>query len=248
MHALEQKYWWFQGRRLTILGVLEQALAAEGLSNQGGEPLRLLDAGCGTGMLLDDLARFGRATGIDFSPLALQYSRQRGLARLGRADAQCLPLADGCVDVVASLDVVEHVPDDVRVMSEFFRVLRPGGLAVMTVPAHPSLWSSHDVALHHYRRYTRAGFEGLVKDAGFEVVRFTPTVATAYLPAAVFRRVKRWIGHDTAEPRTDEFPLPRWMNATLLAMMRGEARWLRQHDLPFGLSLLCIARKPSTRP
>jgi SAM-dependent methyltransferase len=190
MHALEQNYWWFQGRRLTIFGVLEQALASEGMLNKGGEPLRLLDAGCGTGML----------------------------------------------------------PDDVRVMSEFFRVLRPGGLAVMTVPAHPSLWSSHDVALHHYRRYTRAGFEGLVKNAGFEVVRFTPTVATAYMPAAVFRRVKRWIGSDAAEPRTDEFPLPRWMNATLLGMMRAEARWLRHHDLPFGLSLLCIARKPSTRP
>lgn len=244
MHALERKYWWFQGRRLTILGVLEEALSAHPPAGGGEGGLKLLDAGCGTGMLLDDLARFGMATGIDFSPLALQYSRQRGLTRLGRADAQRMPLSDNCVDIVASLDVVEHVPDDVKVMSEFFRVVRPGGLAVMTVPAHPSLWSSHDVALHHYRRYTRAGFESLVRGAGFELLRLTPTVATAYLPAAVFRRAKRWVGRNEGEPRTDEFPLPSWLNAGLLAMMRAEARWLRHHDLPFGLSLLCIARKP----
>ena len=247
MHALERKYWWFQGRRFTILGVLEEALTACRLTGEGEGSLKLLDAGCGTGMLLDDLARFGTATGIDFSPLALQYSRQRGLTRLGRADAQQMPLADNSMDVVASLDVVEHVPDDVRVMSEFFRVLRPGGLAIMTVPAHPSLWSSHDVALHHYRRYTKAGFESLVRDGGFEILRLTPTVAMAYIPAAIFRRVKRWIGHAAAEPRTDEFPLPRWMNAILLCTMRAEAHWLRHHNLPFGLSLLCIARKPTAR-
>lgn len=245
MHAMEQRYWWFQGRRATILGVLEEAL---GQYLPGVERPVLLDAGCGTGMLLDDLGRHGVATGVDFSPVALQYCRARGLTRLVRADAQRLPVPDASADVLVSLDVVEHVPDDVRLMGEFFRALRPGGIALMTVPAHPRLWSAHDVALHHHRRYTHAGFRALVEGAGFETVRYTHTVASVFWPAAAYRRLKSTIFRRPGPPRTDEFPLPNWINSALLRVMLAEARWVRRRDLPFGLSLLCVARKPVPEP
>ncbi len=242
MHALELSYWWFQGRRKVILSVLADELARH--YPPGGRRLRLLDVGCGTGMLLEDLRTHGTALGLDYSPVALKYCRDRGLDGLGRADAHHLPVRSASVDLITALDVVEHIRDDRRLMGEFFRVLAPGGLAVMSVPAHKHLWSAHDVALHHFRRYEKPEFRALVEEAGLHPVRYTHTFATVYPPVAVFRHIKKLLAKPDEEPRTDEFPLPGWVNSTLLGVMNLEARFLRNGNLPFGVSLLCVARKP----
>lgn len=239
MHALERNYWWFQGRRRIILTMLEQVL--NGRVN-ATKP-RILDIGCGTGMLLEDLEKLGFAAGLDFSTVALEYCRNRGLRQLGRADVKHIPVASNMIDLITALDLVEHIEDDVNVMNEFFRVLKPGGIAVMSVPAHKQLWSNHDLALHHFRRYEKTEFRALVEGAGFQVQKFSYSIAVAYFPAMVFRRIKRALV-SSQTPHTDEFRLPWIVNTTLRKAVHLEAKWLKRHSLPFGLSLLCIARKP----
>lgn len=244
MHALENHYWWFQGRRRVILTLLDQLLQQPGFQ---ARTARMLDVGCGTGMLLADLKQRGFASGLDFSPVALQYCRERKLCDLAQADVKNLPIQSASVDIVLALDLVEHIPDDVGLLSEFQRILRPGGIGVFSVPAHKNLWSNHDVALHHIRRYERTEFLDLVKGAGLEPIKYTYGVATAYLPAMLYRKIKRRFDSGASSPKTDEFPLPSLVNTTLRKIMEAEAWWLKSHTLPFGLSLLCLARKPDGR-
>lgn len=244
MYRLERHYWWFQGRREVILTLLNDCVRS--LRGDGHQSLKILDIGCGTGMLLEDLKGLGTAAGLDFSPVALDYCRKRNLSDLGRADVEHLPIRDNSIDVLTALDLVEHVSDDARLLSEIHRVLSPGGIAIMSVPAHKVLWSAHDVALHHFRRYDKGDFRKLVTQGGLEPLRFTYAVSTAYLPAMIYRRMKNALLGKRAKIRTDEFPLPSPVNALLRASMSLEARWLRHRDLPCGLSILCIARKAAS--
>ncbi len=127
-----------------------------------------LDIGCGTGATASALQGFGRVLGVDFSPLALNCCKRRDLMSVVRARAESLPLRDGCADAIVATDILEHLEDDASALAEFYRVLKPGGHAVITVPAYRFLWSEHDQALMHKRRYvareliersTRAGFQ-----------------------------------------------------------------------------------------
>lgn len=250
MHALERRYWWFQGRRRVLLTMIDLILRRrrESLNGNGasGRPPTILDIGCGTGMFLEDLQRFGFAAGLDFSPVALQYCREHNLDNLGRADVRHLPIRGSSIDLITAIDLVEHIEDDAGLLGELHRVLRPGGYALISVPAHKYLWSPHDVALHHFRRYEKREFRRLVENAGLRPLRYSYSMATAYLPALLFRSVKRRLTEigPGSPATTDEFHIPRPLNAALRACVYAEAALLRRANLPFGLSLLCIAQKP----
>jgi len=239
MHALEANYWWFQGRRRVILDTLAQNVKQ---TPSQAKPV-ILDIGCGTGMMLEDLEKIGDATGLDFSMVALEYCRKRGIRNVGRADVRHLPVKDNSVDVITALDLIEHIEDDHGLMREFQRVLKPGGIAIMSVPAHKSLWSGHDVALHHFRRYEKPEFRQLVEEAGLRPRKYSYGMATAYLPAVTIRTAKKLLGRDTVKSSSDEFPLPSWMNSILKKSVEAESAWLKRFNLPIGLSLLCVAEK-----
>lgn len=239
MHALEANYWWFQGRRRVILDTLAQNVK----QTPGQARPVILDIGCGTGMMLEDLEKIGDATGLDFSMVALEYCRKRGIRNVGRADVRHLPVKDNSVDVITALDLIEHIEDDHGLMREFQRVLKPGGIAIMSVPAHKSLWSGHDVALHHFRRYEKPEFRQLVEEAGLRPRKYSYGMATAYLPAVTIRTAKKLLGRDTVKSSSDEFPLPSWMNSILKKSVEAESAWLKRFNLPIGLSLLCVAEK-----
>jgi len=249
MHALEKNYWWFQARRKMIITLLAELVPkCQPISDsalQARLALRILDIGCGTGMLMEDLQSYGWVAGLDFSPVALAYCRQRHLPNLARADVQCLPVRSDSVDLLTALDLVEHVPDDHKLMREIYRVLRPGGYALMSVPAHKKLWSNHDVALHHFRRYEKPEFRQLVVDAGLQIEKCSYMMASIYWPAAIYRRLKKYFLRPSVCPQTDEFPLPAWVNATLRVLVSAEAPLLRRYSMPCGLSIVCIAKKPA---
>ncbi|MCX7626501.1 MAG: class I SAM-dependent methyltransferase [Candidatus Sumerlaeaceae bacterium] len=241
MRALESTYWWFQARRKIILSLFSEVIS----SYQAANRLRIVDIGCGTGMMMEDLAQFGEVTGLDFSPIALTYCRQRGLQKLIRADVEQIPLCSDCADILTAFDLVEHVENDRALLQEMFRILKPSGYAFITVPAHKKLWSMHDVALHHKRRYEKKEFESLVRDAGFAIERYSYIMMSIYPMAALFRKAKRaFVRESTAPPHTDEFPLPQSVNAALLTLVSAERHLLRRWNLPFGLSLFAIVRKP----
>src|SRR5436309_11040538 len=201
---------------------------------------RLLDAGCGTGVGLEACGRDGVSCVIDFAGAALPYSRRRDSALpLVQASLVCLPFGSGALDAVLALDVLEHLDDDGVALREIRRVLRPGGVALLNVPAFASLWSEKDAANHHRRRYTRRTLRHAVEEAGLRVERLTYTNATLFPAIWCIRQIQRrarlgW--NSRSEYRTRP-----WLNRTLLGLLRAERHALRAVNLPFGTSVTCVA-------
>ncbi|MDR3708370.1 MAG: methyltransferase domain-containing protein [Capsulimonadaceae bacterium] len=240
MYRFEDHYWWFVARRDLIAQFLKDLALPAGID--------ILDIGCGTGAMLDKLEEFGNVVGADFSTEALAFCRKRGQRegkqyRLVRADIRCLPFADNSFDVITAMDIVEHIDHDALAVSEIRRVLKPGGYLLATVPAYMSLWSNHDIALHHHRRYTARGFRDVAQRAGLRVAKLTYTV-TSLLPLVwIFRRLERFTKSKTSEPQADVVPLPGLVNKVLLALMEAETQFVRRRTLPFGVTVAAIARK-----
>ncbi len=239
MYSLENTYWWFQGRKQIVLELLKHHTPL------GLRPLAMLDVGCGTGLLLEALRPFGRPVGVDFSTRAMQFCTQRGLDRLVCARVETLPFRSAQFDLLLALDLFEHIDDDRALLAELARVCRPGGHLLITVPAYPFLWSEHDEALHHRRRYTRTSFWSLIQTSDFQVIRFTSAITLLLPPIAVFRLVQRAL-KPRGKPKTHLIRLPQELNRLLIGLLNLEARWLRQMDFPFGVSLVALLRKPAS--
>ncbi|MFM7321751.1 MAG: class I SAM-dependent methyltransferase [Armatimonadota bacterium] len=236
MYRLEDTHWWFVARRELARRILR------GHFTSGRA--RLLDMGCGTGGTLDILREFGEPVGIDLEPMALALCRERGHRRLVLGSGTALPFASNTFDGALALDVLEHIPDDAGAAREMARVLRPGGLAVVTVPAYRFLWSGHDVALFHQRRYVRTELRRVLEDAGLEIVWDGYTV-TSLLPAAVLVRLwRRATERRDAPPVADTRATAPWLNRLLLRILRLESSTFPKVRPWCGLTVLAVARKP----
>jgi len=235
LYDLEETYWWFVGRRKLVRQLVERHVH----DRQG----LVLDAGCGTGGTMKELAEAGDICGCDCSPHALAFCRRRGFAHVAAGDVLALPYADNTFRAVVSCDVLEHLPDDQAGLGEMVRVLQPGGVLIATVPAHRFLWSEHDEALAHRRRYSARELRGKLKEAGVAVVKLSPVVVAAFAPILAFRLAQRLRPKLPDEPRTDLRVLPRWLNNLLIGALRLENWLLRFVNLPVGTSLVVVARK-----
>ena len=236
MYRLEDSYWWYVGRRYLVKSCLRRLLRAQ------KSPAKILDVGCGTGATLTILDQFGEAWGCDLSPESLAFCRQRGHARLKQCPAEALRFEDGEFVVVTCLDVLEHV-DDQAAVRELRRVCKPGGRLLIAVPAYQFLWSGHDEALHHKRRYTAGQLKRLLTGGGLQVERLTYIITFLFLPILVFRLLQK-LRPRRGNPQTDHIILPKPLNDLLIAILRLETSlvsWLR---LPFGVSVFCICRRP----
>lgn len=238
MFELEEHHWWFQGRLMMTEGLLKEHI----LPAFNGRRPRLLDLGCGTGLFLQRRQADCDAVGIDLYPAALAYCRSRDIRQVARADAARLPLPDQSFDIVTAFDLIEHLADDQSLVDEIGRVLRPGGFLLATVPAHPLLWTGHDVSLHHHRRYRRRSFERLFQSTAWQTVRMTASFSLIFPPAGLIRLARHMAGNN-AKPHSDTKPTPEWLNRLLIGLHRAEATWLRRHNMPVGISLMTIRRK-----
>lgn len=234
MYAVEESHWWFVGRR-RILSSFVKPLVAE-LENP-----RILDVGCGTGANLEMLSEFGSAEGVDVSADALAFCQSRGLQAVKLGEAERLPYDDSSFDLVTGLDVVEHLDDDLAGLQEMHRVLRPGGSALFFVPAFMFLWGVQDDISHHRRRYTLPEFNNLVQRAGFEVERSSYANITFFLPILLGRLLMRITGF---RPESENNLTIGFMNGFLGRVFGAEATLLRYLNFPFGVSAICVARKP----
>lgn len=232
---LQNRHWWYGGMTAISLALLRGALPRRGL--------RLLDAGCGAGGMLRHLAEYGQAAGIDLHPLALKHARAASPAPLARASVERLPFAGSSFDVVTSFDVLYHlsVNDDLAALREFARVLRRGGALLIRVPAWESLRGAHDDIVHTRHRYRAAELRAKLLAAGFRIERLTYANALLFIPIAIRRAVQRAVAA-WMRPHTDVELPPDALNQALELALRLEARWLRRFDLPFGVSLLALAR------
>jgi SAM-dependent methyltransferase len=235
---LDDRHWWYRGRRRVLAAQLERLPVPPGAA--------ILDAGCGSGRTMDDLARLGAVAGFDLNPLGVEAARLRGHADVQAAAVERIPHDDGSFDLITCLDVLEHTADDVHSLRELRRVARPGGLLVATVPAYQALWSDHDEVNHHYRRYRRATLRGAATAAGWEPVSFTYFNSILLPLAAALRLAQRATRRRrTAPPHSQLHMTPHRMDPLLAGPMRLEAALIRIGlRLPLGLSLLAVLRNP----
>jgi len=238
----ESRHFWFRGLRWFVQPLIRQALS-------GVERARSLDCGCGTGANLALLTPYGPACGFDLSATGLEIGRRRGLRGLARASAAAIPFTGNSVDLVTSFDVLYALDDrDERAAcAEMFRVLKPGGHAIVNVAAMNVLRGDHSILSQERRRYSRASLIRLLTGEGFEIVRITYTNAALFLPLLAVRAFHRARGLSEEANATSEISVPMApVNAALSAMLWLESVWVNAGGSnPFGSSLLCLARKPA---
>jgi SAM-dependent methyltransferase len=234
--ALDERHWWYRGRRRCIRAVLD------GL--EFGPDARILDAGCGGGRTLDDLAEYGRVSGVDLSEFAVEAARARGHEDVRVGPVETLPWSDGSFELVTALDVIEHTQDDRATLRELRRVTTPGGHAIITVPAYQWLFSAHDVVNQHFRRYNRSGLTTAAVEAGWSVP-WTASFNSFLLPPVAVVRLAQRRRHEQPNRRSDFEITPDSLSALLELPLRGEAALLRRGvRLPAGLSLLALLANP----
>lgn len=235
MYQVEGEHWWFVGRRQIIESFVEQ------IFRDGKNPKpRILDVGCGTGANLEMLAHYGTAEGVDVSPDALAFCRERGLTNLSEGPAENLPFPDQTFDLVTGLDLVEHLDSDVAGLREMHRVLKPGGRILLFVPAFMFLWGVQDDISHHRRRYTLKELRRAVTEAGFTIERDTYANITFFTPILLGRALMRLTGFRPASENNLNVSA---LNGVLAPILGFERHILRRFKFPWGVSAICVARK-----
>jgi len=240
---LERTHWWFRGRRTVYFGLLEHHL-------RGERPVRILDLGCGMGGFLAGLSALGEhVLPSDISVEGLARCRERGFPGGVVSSGYALPYRDGSFDLVCMFDAIEHMQDDAQVLREVARILRPGGLALATVPAYQFLYANNDRIARHYRRYTRRTLGDVMRQAGLDVERNTHSNVFLFpliLPAVLAIQCVEKLFPKRLEPDHTNlsWPIPGFVHAVLHAVFAAELPFSRRFDWPAGHSILAISRKP----
>jgi SAM-dependent methyltransferase len=235
-NGLEESYWWFVGRRAILERVLRSFATRTRLA---------VDIGCGSGRNMLLLSHCNdQVMGFDRSPAALELAVVRGFP-VACADGQSIPLADSSVDLLCALDVLEHLDHDMCALSEFHRVLRPGGLLLVTVPAYRFLWSEHDEALMHRRRYAASELHVKLTRSKFLVLKRTYAVFFVFFPIVFYRLFRGLFPKDPYAPRASHVILPALANNLLVALLKIEAWMMGAVNLPWGTSIVVLAQKVS---
>jgi SAM-dependent methyltransferase len=231
MADLDQRHWWYRGRRR----VLHELISREA---RPPKDARILEIGCGTGHNLDMLGSFGRIDAIELD----DESRAIAERRLGRAvmNAPLPQLAgvdDGAYDLIAALDVIEHVEDDAAAVAAIAAKLKRGGSFVMTVPAHAWMWSAHDVVNHHKRRYSKSQLATLIENSPLKLRKLGYFNSLLFPLAVADRIASKMRGKDDADVKLPSAPL----NSALEAVFGAERHLVGRLPLPPGLSLFAVA-------
>lgn len=231
MRAIEHAHWWFRARRAILSDQLARLNLRPGAN--------ILEVGCGPGGNLAMLSRFGNVVAIEPDEESRRYAAETtGVTVLDGGLPDGLPAFDKRFDLIAALDVIEHLDQDAASVETLRKLLAPDGVLFTTVPAHPWLWSHHDELHHHKRRYRREEYIALLEGAGFALTRISYFNSVLYPAIALARAAKL----SERSGRADDALPSRPLNALLESAFASEKFMLRHTDLPFGVSLLAVAR------
>ena len=232
MAAIDAEHWWFRGRRRIIDALIRRRVKPD-------RPLRILEVGCGTGSNIPLLQRYGPVEAVepDAETRALA-ARRTGVAVRGGFLPDEVDLPDAAFDLIVLFDVLEHIPDDLGTLKALRSKLAPGGSVLLTVPAMPWLWSAHDVAHHHRRRYTAAALREQAERAGYRI-DYLGHFNTILLPLIIAARL---VGRLTGRGGGDDAVPPPLINRWLEHIFGAEAAFVGRLSLPAGVSLACVLR------
>lgn len=242
-YQVEDKHWWFVGRRQIILTLLDQRFRL------GSQDHNILDVGCGTGTMLTYLARYGKVVGIDADAAAISFCRDRGLQNVLQYDGLRFPFEDSRFDLVTMFDVLEHIEDDNFALREILRVLKPSGTFMLTVPAYPILWGAQDEISQHKRRYVASQLRAKLKNSCFSIDKLSYFNSFLFPGIAAVRLLRRVLktGRTSAADLKSDFTLTKGRGAlnSLLSSLFGLERYVvAGPGFPFGISIIAIANRP----
>ena len=235
MANTDQDHWWFVARRRILSALIEREVRPPAAA-------RILEIGCGTGHNLAMLGRFGHVEASELEPAA----RTLAAKRLGRPVASAaLPdlsmYQAASFDLVALLDVLEHVADDAAALAAIATRLKPGGKLLVTVPANRWMWGAHDAEHHHHRRYSKGELKQALRGAGFEIRLLSHFNSLLFPPIAAARLVGKLTGRESADDGIPARPI----NQLLQSVFGLEAGLIGRVPLPFGVSLVAIVQRPA---
>lgn len=236
MYRVEDSHWWYRGMEAITRAVLDRVVGRV-------RNLRILDAGCGTGAVMSYLADYGQVTGFDFAAEALQFCQLRGRERLSRASVLALPYADQSFDLIASFDVLcdRAVDDDELALREFARALQSGGRLLLRLPAYDWLHGKHDEAVHIRHRYTARELKDKLRCTGFEVEHISYANMLMFPLAALKRMSERFV--PVKQQGSDLTIGTSILNTPMRLILSLEAPCIARVGLPFGLTVVALARK-----
>ncbi len=238
--AVEDQHWWFAGRRL----ILDQVIRKLNLP----ENSEILEAGCGTGGNLRMLARHGKLSAMELDEIACKLANARQViqVQLGSLPDN-IPFSDQ-YDLILMLDILEHLDDDQAALVALHSRLKPGGWLLITVPAYQFLWSHHDDINHHKRRYVLRGLKQVVSKAGY-TVRYGGYFNTFLFPmVAAVRYLKKLLRIDSSSGSSNDLLLPpKPVNQFLSLLFASERHLMDRFSLPFGVSVLLLAQKTTSK-
>jgi SAM-dependent methyltransferase len=240
--VIEDKHWWFVGRRRLLLRVLDRFV------RRSEERARILDIGCGTGTMLRYLSRYGDAQGADADEEAVRFCRLRSAGNVTQLTDASLPFPDASFDVVTMLDVLEHIDDDVAALGEVRRILRTGGIFVATVPAYGFLWGAQDVISHHKRRYLAGQLKSRLEISKLCVKKLSYFNSLLFPLIAAIRILRRpALNVRGATELKSDFRMtkPGPLNHVLSLLFSVESLLINKVNFPFGVSILAVAEKTS---
>lgn len=233
MEKMEHTYWWHQGKRCLIRSFLDKYY-----KNRQG---RILDFGCGTGETLRLLADYGPAEGADTSAAAVSFCHAKGLQNVYQLPAGQVPA--GPYSLITSFDVLEHIRDDIGILDQFYTSLEANGMLLVSVPACRFLWSEHDEALEHVRRYVYSELRAKLTMAGFDVIRITYAVSIVFFPNLLYRFICSIFPKPHTRPKIAYVNLPKPINTLLYLTLVLESKIIKHVNQLCGCSLFALARK-----
>jgi SAM-dependent methyltransferase len=234
-HIQEEKHWWFETRRDIIINLLERS----------GRNSKILEIGCSGGPLIRALHELGykNVQGIDISRDAIDLCRRRGINDVFVMDGSKPEFKDGQFDIVIASDVLEHIQDDEKALLEWNRILKPAGKLIVFVPAFEILWSKHDEANHHYRRYSKSELIRVLEGAQFEIDRSSYWNFMLFFPTTLVRLIHRMLsiyGQQNGDQLVELNPVA---NKVLFYLIKTENILLKVLNFPVGVSVFATASK-----
>lgn len=234
----EDCHWWFKGMRKITLSLLD-------IYYKDQKDLLILDAGCGTGGMMNSLEKYGNVFGVDFSPEAIVFCKKRNLSNISQASIEKLPFSSQYFDIVVCLDVIYHqgVKDDRRAVQELYRVLKPGGRLFLRVPANPWFSSYHAELVHTRHRYSKNEIRKLLSQFFF-IEKLSYINTFLFLPSVLKRQIEKMFSKKRSLKRSLDLETPLWPLAKIFySCLLIESFLIKKINFPFGLSLIAIAKK-----